>query len=81
MPLHQIRYGRPDAMDPRLLTGDEAADELSLLWVVTDRQLPRPGLESEEATIFYGNEYDRKDYEDGGGILGTEALSREKVNC
>ena len=25
----------------------------------------RPGLEWEEATIFYGDEYDRKDYEKG----------------
>ena len=77
---HFIKFAMADAMDPMLLTGDETADELSLLWVVTDRQLPRPGLEWEGATIFYGDEYDRKD----GlreGILGTEAPSQGKADC
>ena len=54
-----------DAHDPRVLTGDDEVDELSLLWVVTDRRLPGPGLEFEEATICYGNEYPREDYEKG----------------
>ena len=48
-----------------MMTGDEMVDTLGLLWVVTDRRIPRAGLASEELTIYYGDEYDRTDYEEG----------------
>ena len=62
---HLIKFALADAMDTSISSGDDFADERSLLWVVTDRGLPRPGLESEEATIIYGEEYDRTDYPEG----------------
>ena len=62
---HLIKFALADAMDTSISSGDDVADERSLLWVVTDRGLPRQGLESEEATIFYGEEYDRTDYPEG----------------
>ena len=62
---HLIKFALADAMDTSISSGDDFADERSLLWVVTDRGLPRPGLESEEATIFYGEEYERTDYPKG----------------
>ena len=62
---HLIKFALADTHDSKLMTGDEAIDELGLLWVVTSRCVPREGVAAEELTIHYGDEYCREDYPAG----------------
>ena len=62
---HLIKFALADSHSPPMMTGDEMVDTLGLLWVVTDRCIPRAGLMSEELTIYYGDEYVREGYERG----------------
>ena len=59
---HLIKFTLADTHDWKLMTGDEAIDEVGMLWVVTARRIPREGDASEELTIHYGDEYCREDY-------------------
>ena len=63
--IYLIKFALADSHSPPMMTGDEMVDTLGLLWVVTDRRIPRAGLVSEELTIYYGDNYDREGYERG----------------